>query len=285
MSRMAKSTLLVTLLLPLALGGCVPKKGTTSPEDYYPLIQVALGVGQTAAAIGRDQSIQDGNFELCVVSDVLSAAFGSAGEVLGGNISGQPVIPGIDLDLTDCLALWEKPAEEDSEEDSEEAPADDAEGESASARTVVVGVLAAPAEEAPAEEAKAEEKAEEKPVEEKAEEKAEEKVEEKPAEEAKAEEKAEEAPAEEAKAEEPPAVKGNPKVALMIDAVAGITLTAVLSYATKLKAANCKKGTLALAAIHYVNGMIKPIADEIESPDGKVTIPAFPVDLSECTED
>ena len=70
----------------------------------------------------------------------------------------------------------------------------------------------------------------------------------------------------------------------MVETIAGITMMAVLHYAAKLQTANCKKGTAALGAINYVNGMIKPIADEIADPDGKVSVPAVVFDLSQCND-
>jgi hypothetical protein len=270
---MAKSTVLAALLVPLALGGCKMKKGTANPEDYYPLIQVALGGGETAAMIGRNEAIKAGNFPLCVTAESLIAAFGSAGEALGGKITDNMVIPGFDIDLADCLVLRKAEDAAEPETDGEEAP--EADGENAMMSTVMVAAIVAPAEEAPAEEKPAEEAA----------------TEEKPAEEAPAEEK----PAEEAPAEEPAtteeaadavaeATKGNEDVAVLVEAIAGMALVPATHYAIKLKAANCKKGTIALAAINYVNSMIKPIADEIANPDGKMSVAAQPINFSECEE-
>jgi len=94
----------------------------------------------------------------------------------------------------------------------------------------------------------------------------------------------EEAVPEEAVPEEADGLKGNPEAAALVETIAGITIVAVLHYAAKLQSANCKKGTAALGAINYVNGMIKPIADEIADPDGKVSVPAVTIDLSQCAE-
>lgn len=270
MSPFGKFTVSAALLLPLALGGCKPTKGTANPEDYFPLIQVAMGGGETAAMIGRNEAIKAKNFAGCVASESLITAFDSANQVLAGRLGDKVVIPAVEIDVSECLALRESPAEE--------APAEEAGDENASVVThsVMVAAYVAPAEEeAPAEEAPAEETA----------------TEEAPAEEA---EPAEEAPAEEAPAEEPEEeepeevasdLKGNPEAAALVETIAGITMVAVLSYAAKLQTANCKKGTVALGAINYVNGMIKPIADEIADPDGKVSVPAVAIDLSECAED
>jgi hypothetical protein len=253
MSRMAKSTVLAALLVPLALGGCKMKKGTANPEDYYPLIQVALGGGETAAMIGRNEAIKAGNFPLCVTAESLIAAFGSAGEALGGKITDNMVIPGFDIDLADCLVLRKAEDAAEPETDGEEAP--EADGENAMMSTVMVAAIVAPAEEAPAEE--------------------------KPAEEAPAEEPATTEEAADAVAE---ATKGNEDVAVLVESIAGMALVPATHYAIKLKAANCKKGTIALAAINYVNSMIKPIADEIANPDGKMSVAAQPINFSECEE-
>jgi len=150
---------------------------------------------------------------------------------------------------------------------AEEAPAEEAGAENASVtvHSTMVAAYVAPAEEAATEEAATEEA---------------------PAEEtAPAEEPAtEEPPAEEPKeAEEPvPALTGSADVAALVETIGGMTMVVVLHYAVKLQSANCKKGTAALGAINYVNGMIKPIADEIADPDGIVSVPAVTIDLGEC---
>jgi hypothetical protein len=254
MSRMAKSTILALLSTTLISTGCRPNKGTASPEDYFGLIQVTLQGGEVAAMIGRNEAIKSKNFAGCVASDVLTAAFDSAGDALNAKLTGTVIIPGFDIDLGDCMALRETPAED-----------------TASVVTFSTAVAAyqAPAEETPTE------AAEEAPAEEA------------PAEEAPAEEA--EAPAEEAPAEEEApvateAVQSSEDVAALVEAIAGVAVLSGTHYATKLKATDCKKGELALAALGYLQGMIKPIADEIADPDGKISVPPVPVDLSACTE-
>jgi len=259
MSHIGKFTVSAALLIPLALGGCRPTKGTANPEDYFPLIQVALGGGETAAMIGRNEAIKAKNFAGCVASESLISAFDSANQVLASKMGGQIVIPAVEIDVSECLALQAAPAEETGDESA-----------SVTVHSTMVAAYVAPPEEAPAEEAPAEEAA----------------TEEAPAEGAPAEEPAaEEAPAEEPEAEEPtPTLKGNADVAALVEAIGGMTMVVVLHYAVKLQSANCKKGTAALGAINYVNGMIKPIADEIAEPDGIVSVPAVTIDLSECTD-
>jgi cell pole-organizing protein PopZ len=259
---MAKSTILVLLSTTLISTGCRPNKGTASPEDYFGLIQVALQGGEVAAMIGRNEAIKSKNFAGCVASDVLTAAFDSAGDALSAKVTGTVIIPGFDIDLGDCMALREAPAEEDT-------------------ASVVTFSTAVAAYQAPAEENSTE--AEEAPAE----------TEEPPAEEASTTEEAPaeetEAPTEEAPAEEEApvateAVQSSEDVAALVEAIAGVAILSGTHYATKLKATDCKKGELALSALGYLQGMIKPIADEIADPDGKISVPAVPVDLSACTE-
>jgi len=85
--------------------GCKPQKGTASPEDYYPLILVALQGGETAAMIGRNQAIDDGDFAGCVASEVFIGAFGSTRDSLSGKLQDQLVVPGFELNLAECLPL------------------------------------------------------------------------------------------------------------------------------------------------------------------------------------
>lgn len=265
MSRIGKITVSAALLIPLALGGCKPTEVTASPADYFALIQMALGMGETGARIGRNEAIKAKNFEGCVASEALVSAFDSANQALAGKLDDAMTIPAVDIDVSGCLGLREAPAE------------------SAymihTIHTKVAGYRVAP-EEAPA--PAAEEAPEEAPAP-----AAEEAPGEAPAVEGAPEEAPEAPEAPEAKpAEEAvPALKGNPKAAAMVEMIAGITMSAVLSYSARIKDADCKRGTAALGAIHYINGMIKPISDEIAEPDGVLSVPAVVVDLSECDED
>jgi outer membrane biosynthesis protein TonB len=277
MSRIGKLSVSFLLALPLSVGACGPQKGTASPEDYYPLIQVALGGGETAAMIGRNEAIKAKSFGGCVAAEALITAFDSAGAVLAGKLGDKIVIPAVDLDVSECLALREAEAEPEAgdENASLEGP-------------VVIALVAPEPEEKPAEEPAAEEPAAEEPAAEEpaAEEPA---AEEPAAEEPAAEEKPAEEPAAEDEAEEAAdavaaGLKGNADAAALVEGIAGFTLVAVLHYAAKLKAANCKKGTAAMGAINYINGMIKPISEEIAEPDGKMSIPSVTIDLSECEE-
>lgn len=68
----------------------------------------------------------------------------------------------------------------------------------------------------------------------------------------------------------------------LFESIAGVAIVAATHYAKKLQATDCRKGTLALAAIAYVGGMAAPALAEIEAPDGKFSVPAVAVDLSAC---
>jgi len=94
-------------VLGLTIGsfGCKPKKGTANPDDYFPLILVAMESGKTAAMIGRNEAIDKKNFAGCVTSEVLISATDAAGEALMGHLGGTVTIPGIDVDLSDCMPL------------------------------------------------------------------------------------------------------------------------------------------------------------------------------------
>jgi hypothetical protein len=255
MARFGKLAASALLILPIALGGCRPTKGTANPEEYFPLIQVAFAGGGTASMIGYNEAIKAKNFEGCVAATFLITAFDSAAEVLAGRLQDKIVIPAVDIDVSGCLAL--------------RADADVTESVSLHGPIVVVtqiaGYVAPAKEEAPSEEAP-------------------------PAEPEPAAEEV--SPAEEALPEEPEppvepdvaATMGHPEAAALVEAIAGITIAAVLHYATKLQSANCKKGTAAIGAVNYVGGMIKPVADEIAEPDGKMPVPSVVIDLSGCKE-
>lgn len=82
--------------------------------------------------------------------------------------------------------------------------------------------------------------------------------------------------------ETPDSVQGNEDVAVLVEAIAGIAILGGTHYANKLKATDCKRGELALAALGYLRGMVKPIADEIALPDGVVVIPSVVLPLHSC---
>jgi hypothetical protein len=95
-----------TIVLVLAMVfGCVPKRGTASPEDYYAAVNLSLEGGRVAAMIGRNQALSEKNFAGCVVSDVLASALDSGQDALRGKLSEAPTIPAFELDLSECMAV------------------------------------------------------------------------------------------------------------------------------------------------------------------------------------
>lgn len=106
MSRFAKFMSVATLVgLMAGSTGCRVKKETASPEDYYPLILIALDGGKTAAMIGRNEFINKKNFDGCVATEVLIAGFGSAQDVLSGKMQDKVILPALELDLKECLDI------------------------------------------------------------------------------------------------------------------------------------------------------------------------------------
>lgn len=90
--------------------GCRPTAQTASPEDYFPLILVAMEGGKTASMIGRNESLKDKNFAGCVAATVMTSAFDSAQDALSKNLDGDLVIPGFELSLEECLPLKDQPS-------------------------------------------------------------------------------------------------------------------------------------------------------------------------------
>lgn len=122
MSRINKFMVSAALCLPLLAGGCKPSKGSANPEDYFPLIQVALGAGETGAMIGRNEAIKAQNRGGCVAAESMITAFDSANQILTGSLEDKVVIPAISIDVSDCSELKgsdsEAPAEGASTEDA-----------------------------------------------------------------------------------------------------------------------------------------------------------------------
>lgn len=125
MTRLSKMMGAAALVALVFGAGCKPQRGTANPEDYFPLILVAMDGGKTAAMIGRNEFLGAGNFAGCVSMETMIMGFGGVGDVLAGKMNDKVVIPGFDLDLADCLALrgdevepLGEPLEDDLEEDS-----------------------------------------------------------------------------------------------------------------------------------------------------------------------
>ena len=71
-------------------------------------------------------------------------------------------------------------------------------------------------------------------------------------------------------------------VAAYVESISGVALTAASHYASKLEAADCRKGKALNGAIEYLQGLVRPISDEISVTDGVFEAPEVRVSLSEC---
>lgn len=74
-------------------------------------------------------------------------------------------------------------------------------------------------------------------------------------------------------------------IATYMEAFSGVALSAVEHYGLRLKQADCRKGTAVLGAVAYLQGLVKPIADEISIPDGMFSAPGVRISISECQEE
>ncbi len=70
----------------------------------------------------------------------------------------------------------------------------------------------------------------------------------------------------------------------IIDLWAAAALTNAKFYILKLKGQNCKGYETGMAVLGYVEGLVEPIVAEISEPDGKLSLPAVPVNLAACGE-
>lgn len=109
MFRLNKTGLLALFVLPVALTACKPTRGTASPEDYFPLIQVALAGGETAAMIGRNEALDQEGFAGCVTGEAVISVLDASQQVLGGKIEDKLVFPALSVDYSECMPLADKP--------------------------------------------------------------------------------------------------------------------------------------------------------------------------------
>jgi len=84
--------------------------------------------------------------------------------------------------------------------------------------------------------------------------------------------------------QEGPPAPGSIEASQLVEPLVGVALMMGSYYANQLKLTDCKKGELALGVLAYLQGMSGPVAEEIANPDGKISIPALPIDLSMCVE-
>lgn len=81
-----------------------------------------------------------------------------------------------------------------------------------------------------------------------------------------------------------PGPQSREEIAGYVEAFSGVALTAAQHYASKLLQTDCRKGTAALGAVAYLQGLVKPVASEIALPDGIFEASEVKVSLSECAE-
>lgn len=116
MSRF-KISVFFFVLCGFILTGCLPTKGTASPEDYMFLAQTSLEGAKVAAMIGRNEAIDDRNFAGCVASEVFVEALGSANKALGKSSMGDDFyIPAVSIDLSECMSFAPAPGPAPNEE-------------------------------------------------------------------------------------------------------------------------------------------------------------------------
>jgi hypothetical protein len=70
----------------------------------------------------------------------------------------------------------------------------------------------------------------------------------------------------------------------LIDAWASTSVKQARFFVEKLEGADCKGHQGGTAALNYVEQVLEPIVEEISEPDGKLTLPAVPIDLAACEE-
>ena len=72
------------------------------------------------------------------------------------------------------------------------------------------------------------------------------------------------------------------EVRVLVDSWAGSVLKTTGFYLEKIKDTDCKGYQGGMAAVAYVEGVLDPIVDEIDNPDGKLSLPAVPINLAAC---
>lgn len=99
---------IAVLLIAVVLAGCA---GT---PDYLPLIDAGLLGGEGITQAGKSLAVERKDVAGCFVTCALLTTLASAKEAVDGWLrtpSGPGVIPGVDIDLAECVALSGKPLE------------------------------------------------------------------------------------------------------------------------------------------------------------------------------
>ena len=87
--------------------------GCASAPKLIPIIDASLQGAQGVTAAGKTLSEAEGNLVACYVTSSFLTAFGTAQSSVKGwaGEDAAGVIPSVDIDLSSCLALQEKPLE------------------------------------------------------------------------------------------------------------------------------------------------------------------------------
>lgn len=101
----------IALVLSVGFTGCLPVKGTLSPEDKLSVATMALEAGATLSTLGRAQLMAAGSYPGCVVMEIVAATLTSASEATLGGAIEAPVLPSVDVDLSSCMRLTDKTPE------------------------------------------------------------------------------------------------------------------------------------------------------------------------------
>ena len=98
----------IALAIGVGLTGCLPTKGTLTPEDKLSVATMALEAGATLAELAKAQVLAAGSYPGCVVMEIVVATLSAASEATLGAALETPVLPKVSVDLSDCKVLADK---------------------------------------------------------------------------------------------------------------------------------------------------------------------------------
>ncbi len=111
MDRKRNVVLGLSLALSVVTTGCLPTKGTLTPQDKLSVATMALEAGATLARLGKAQVMAAGSYPGCVVMEIVSASLSSASEATLAGALKTHVLPSVDVDLSGCKLLADKKTE------------------------------------------------------------------------------------------------------------------------------------------------------------------------------
>lgn len=103
MARFTKILPLLACGAAVLATGCKPTGSVKSPDDYIPFVAMALEGGSTAALVGENEAKAKGAFGACVATSVTGTAFSTTSDALVSYSPKTPQIPGVEVDVSDCL--------------------------------------------------------------------------------------------------------------------------------------------------------------------------------------